>query len=128
MRSLWTLAATLVVAFVAACGAPKPPPHTVPELAADPVLLQGIAARCAADKRAAASDVECANARLAIERVAAEEESRHSGERGAEFERQRAQRRLQDEQSKRAAERSQPGFDPYSSPVANDKPADAPKP
>lgn len=109
---------------IVGCGTPRPPPHTVSELIADPVLLQGIAARCGADKRAAAQDTECANARLAIERLAAEEESQHSGERGAQFEREREKRRLQEEQTRRASERAQPGFDPYSSPVTSDKPAE----
>ena len=54
MRTLSTLGAALAVAIVAGCSAPKPPPHTVPELAEDPALLQGIVARCAADKHAAA--------------------------------------------------------------------------
>jgi hypothetical protein len=128
MRRLFTLGATVALAMVAACGAPKPLPHTVPELAADPVLLQGILARCSADRHAAATDVECANARLAVERIAAQEDSKHVDERGAEFERQREQRRLKEDQSRRAAERSQPGFDPYSSPVTGDKPADPAKP
>jgi hypothetical protein len=127
MTRLCALAATLLVAFVAGCGAP-PPPHSVPELAADPELLQGIMARCAANKRLAATDVECENARAALERVAKAEDSKHVDERGAEFERHREQRRLQEEQSERAAERAQPGFDPYSSPVTSDKPADPPKP
>jgi hypothetical protein len=125
MRIFATMA---TVVLVAACGAPKPPPHTVPELAADPALLQGIVARCAADKRAAAGDVECANARLAVERIGADEESKHVGERGAEFERQREQRRLQEAQSRRAAERAQPAFDPYSSPVASEKLQEPAKP
>ena len=128
MRELATLATTLMLAGVAACGAPKPPPHSVAELTDDPALLQGIVARCAGDKRAAASDVECVNARLAVERIAAAEESKHVGERGAEFERQREHRRLQEEQSRRAAERAQPGFDPYTSPVSSEKPPESAKP
>jgi hypothetical protein len=128
MRSLCTLAAASLVALVAACGAPKPPPHTVAELAADPELLQGIMVRCTANKRLAATDIECEYARAALERVAKAEESKHVDERGAEFERQRQLRRLQEEQSKRAAERAQPGFDPYSSPVATDKSSDPRKP
>lgn len=128
MSRLGTLTATLVLTVVAGCGAPNPPPHTVPELAEDPELLQGIIVRCAANKRLAETDVECENARAALERVAKAEESKHVDERGAEFERQRQLRRLQEEQSKRAAERAQPGFDPYSSPVATDKPADPAKP
>lgn len=122
------MATTLMLVGVAACSAPKPPPHTVAELSDDPVLLEGIVARCAADKRAAAGDLECANARLAVERIGAAEESKHVGERGAESERQRQQRRLQEEQDRRAAERAQPGFDPYTSPVASEKPQEPAKP
>lgn len=128
MRRLATLGATLIVACAAGCGAPAPPPHSVQELAGDPALLQGVVARCAADRHAAATDVECANARLAVERLGAEEESKRSGERGVEFERQREQRRVQEEQKRRAAERAQPGFDPYSSPVTGDKPEDPARP
>ena len=128
MRSLATLAATWMLAGVAACGAPKPPPHSVAELTDDPALLQGIVARCAADPHAAATDAECASARLAVERIGTAEESKRVGERGAEFERQREQRRLAEEQSRRAAERAQPGFDPYSSPVASEKPQEPAKP
>jgi hypothetical protein len=128
MRSLATLTATLTLVFMTGCGTPKPPPHTVAELADDPVLLQGISARCTADKRAAAQDVECANARLAVERLAAQEESKHVDERGAAFERQREQRRVQEDRSRRAAERAEPGFDPYSSPVAGDKPPEPARP
>ncbi len=128
MRDLALLATMLTLAGVAACGAPKPPPHSVAELTGDPALLQGIVVRCAADKHAAAGDVECASARLAVERIAAAEESKRVGERGAEFERQREQRRLAEEQSRRAAERAQPGFDPYSSPVTSEKPQEPAKP
>jgi len=128
MRELATLAATLALVAMAACSAPKPPPHSVAELADDPALLQGIVVRCTADKHAAATDVECANARLAVERIGRAEESKHVGERGAEFERQREQRRLQEEQGRRAAERAQAGFDPYSSPVTSDKPQQSARP
>jgi hypothetical protein len=129
MRLGATRPAALMLALVAGCSSPKPPPHTVPELAADPQLLQGIMARCAAmGRRAAEADVECANARLAVERVGAAEESKHTDERGAEFERQREQRRQQEEQRRRATERAQPGFDPYSSPVGGEKPPEPAKP
>ncbi|MBS0394652.1 MAG: EexN family lipoprotein [Proteobacteria bacterium] len=115
-----------MTALLAACGAPPPPPHSVGDLAEDPELLQGIVARCATEAHASA-DVECSNARLAVERLAAEEDARRSSERGAAFERQREQRRERDEQKRRAAEQTGQ-FDPYSSPVSADKPAEAPKP
>ena len=128
MRHLATLATALALTGVAACGSPKPAPHSVAELADDPVLLQGIAVRCAADKHAAASDADCVNARLAVERLAAAEEAKHVGERGAEFERQREQRRVAEDQKRRATEGAQPGFDPYSSPITSEKPLDPAKP
>ena len=128
MKKRATRTAALVAVGLAGCGAPKPLPHTVTELMADTVLLQGIMARCAADARAAAADVECTNARLAVDRIGAEEDSRHSVERGAAFDRQREQHRVQEDQSRRAAEHAKPGFDPYSSPVTSDKPPAPTKP
>ena len=121
-------AVALVAVALAGCGAPKPLPHTVNELVDDRVLLQGIIVRCAADKRAADADVECTNARLAVERIGAEEDSRHSAERGAAFDQQREQHRVQEEQRRRAAEHAQATFDPYSSPVTGDKPPEQAKP
>lgn len=90
------------------------------ELKADPLVLQGLLARCAADKRAAARDIECANARLAIDQLGGVQDREQSSERGAEFDRQREQRRQRDEQQKRST--ASPAFDPYSSPVAQDRP------
>jgi hypothetical protein len=103
--------------LVAACAAPEPPPRTVQEFVDDPTLLQGVVARCSPHRARDGSDVECANAFAAVERLAQLEEDRRAADRAAAFERQRERRRLLDEQQRADAERSAPKFDPYSSPV-----------
>ncbi len=118
----------LAVLTVAACGAPPPPPRTVNDLAEDPAVLQGLAARCEADKKAKFTDVECANARRAMDRLGSADDAKLHDEREAEFERQRAERRAKDEAAKRAASQANPPFDPYSSPVATEPNPAAPKP
>ncbi|MBS0373254.1 MAG: EexN family lipoprotein [Proteobacteria bacterium] len=127
MRILLLAAAACAAAALTGCGSPKVAPHTASELEADPSLLQGILARCAENKRAAENDADCVNARLAVARLAAAEESRHTSERGAQFEREREQRRDREERSRKAAEGTQGSFDPYSSPVSTETPADPPK-
>lgn len=111
-----TRIAIAVVALLAAgCGAPQPRPRTVVELTAEPLVLQGLLARCAADRHAAASDPECANARLAMDRLGALHDRERAGGNSAEFDRLRELRRVREEQQRRTA--ATPGFDPYSSPV-----------
>jgi hypothetical protein len=102
-------------------------PHTATELEADSSLLQGILARCAEDKRAAANDTDCVNARLAVAHLAAAEESRRNDERGAQFERERERRRDREEQSRKSAEHGPAPFDPYSSPVSTETSSDPTK-
>jgi hypothetical protein len=116
------------VLWLCGCSGPPPAPHSISELVDDRALLQGIMVRCAADEWAAKKDVECANARLAVERIGKVEDTKHDTERGITFQRQREQHRDQEEQARRAAERAHPGFDPYSSPVTPDKPAEPAKP
>ena len=115
---------TLAVLAIGACGAPEPRPRSVDELAADPVVLQGLVARCATDRRTAAGEVECANARQAAERLGnaldAERRRRHD----VEFERQREQRRAAEEAQRRAAAEAEPHLDPYSAPIPPAPPTD----
>jgi hypothetical protein len=111
---------------VAACGGPPPRPRTVAEFVEDPTLLQGVIARCRA-QGIVARDPECANALAAADRIADDAESKRVGDRTAEFERERAERRAREDAQRAAAERAAPKFDPYTSPVAADAPAgDAP--
>jgi hypothetical protein len=108
----------LAVTLIAACGGPPPRPRTVAEFVEDPVLMQGVIARCRA-ANAVTKDLECANALAAADRIAAEEEARRAQSRDATFERERRERRERDEAQRAAADRAAPKFDPYSSPVAN---------
>ena len=125
MKLLPTLLAGLVAA---ACGAPPPPPRTVNDLVQDPAVLQGLAARCEADKKAKFTDVECANARRARDRLGGAEDAKLREERAAEFERQRAERRARDDAAKRAALQANPPYDPYSAPVSGEPEQSQPKP
>jgi len=114
----------LVVALaVGGCGAPEPRPRTVDELAADPVVLQGLVARCAAEGRATANDLECANARRATERLGNSLDAERQRVHDEEFARQREQRRAADEAQRRAAAAGQQRFDPYTAPVQSVAPA-----
>lgn len=106
--------------LVAGCSAPEPQPRSVVDFASDPAVLNGVLLRCAERPRKSASDPECVNARMAAEQLAARAATENAAEREREFERLRAERRLRDEQLRRAAERSQPKFDPYRSPVTVD--------
>jgi hypothetical protein len=122
------IAALLASLALAGCGEPTLRARTVDELALDPPVLQGIVSRCEADKRAAATDPECLNARLAAERLARAEDTKHDVDHDREFERQRELRRERDEAQRRAAAQKEPAFDPYSSPVAADPSSTASKP
>jgi hypothetical protein len=106
--------------LVAGCGATESRPRTVSELEADSAVLPGLITRCDADRRAAATDVECGNARQAMEHMVAANEARHLAEREAGFERQRELHRAREDRERRAAAAAQPAFDPYSSPMMTD--------
>ena len=125
MKLIPTLLAGLIVA---ACGAPEPPPRTVNDLAEDPAVLQGLAARCEADKTAKFTDIECANARRARDRLGGADDAKLRDERAAEFERLRAERRARDDAANRAATKANPPYDPYSAPISADPSQSAPKP
>lgn len=115
-----TIAPALAALVLAACGAPPPPPRTVNDLAQDPAVLTGLAARCEADKKAKFTDIECANAHKALERLGSADDAKQTADHDAEFERLKAERRARDEAAKRAAAKANPPFDPYTSPVGGD--------
>lgn len=103
--------------LVAACGSGPPRPRTVAEFLDDPALLQGVMLRCKG-LSSATRDPECANAFAATERIASEEEAKRAGARASQFERQRESLRSREDAARAAAERANPKFDPYSTPVA----------
>jgi hypothetical protein len=121
------IASVLAAVVVAGCDSPEPRVRTVNDFADDPAVLQGVISRCDADKRGAAKDAECANARAAMERLGKVDDAKRDTGRDAEFERQRALRRARDEAAARAAAAANPPFDPYSAPVTTEPPPSAPK-
>lgn len=114
MKTIWPL---LALAGLAACGPQKAHRLTVVDLVTDPIQLQVVLDRCAADPQKAAGDVECTNAKLAVERRAVEEEARNARQRQQEFERRREERRAQDDQLHGDRTGAKAGFDPYTAPL-----------
>lgn len=105
-----------VLAAAAACSPKRVPPATVSDLMEDRVVLDGILMKCNHNPGAARSDIDCLNVRVAIERLAAAQESVEAAKRGAEFERRRDQLRLaQDKQ--RMQQEAAHKVDAYSLPV-----------
>jgi len=94
------IAIVIVALVAAACGASGTRPRSVAELADDPLVLQGLVERCAADPKAAARDPECLNARLALDRLGAAADREHDPERDAEFARERELRRQHEERAR----------------------------
>jgi hypothetical protein len=124
MKGIVGLLAGLILA---GCGGPEPRARTVTELAEDPAVLQGLVARCNADKRAAMTDLECANARTAMERLGQQEDAKRDAQHEAEFERRRALRRAAQDEAAKAAAAAKPAYDPYTAPVGSEPPSPTPK-
>ena len=117
MRTTYLVA---ILAGLAACSAPKTPAASVDEMLADPVLLQSVIDRCAVNPGRAAGDVECGNARVAVEKKGAAEDAEKAAKKQAEFERLRAEKRAADDRRQQEAESRKKPFDPYSTPVNPD--------
>lgn len=100
----------------AACG-PKPiPPMTVEDLMDDRVTLDGVLLKCNQDPSKVRNDVECRNARVAIERLAKDVDPAVQAKRNADFERSREQLR-QAQEKVRQAEEAKAQVDPYNLPL-----------
>ncbi len=117
----------ICVAAIAAAGCkpPRVPPATVSDLMEDRVTLDGIVMKCKANPNLARNGVECDNARIAIERLAARNEAEDDVKRQAEFERKREELRLTREREQ-AAKASVPKVDAYHLPLVPVEPTPAP--
>jgi hypothetical protein len=97
-----TLTSALICALLlsaAACSPRKIPPMTVADFMEDKVTLDGMILKCNQDPGMARSNPDCLNARIAVERLASENEAAREAKRAEEFERTREQlRMLQDKQ------------------------------
>lgn len=83
-------------ALAAGC-AEEPPPRSVDEFLANPILLEAAMVRCGQDRRQSRYDPECVNARQAVARIQAREEADRAARLEAMSERKRkALRRAQE--------------------------------
>ncbi len=110
----------------AACGPHKIPPMTVSEFMEDRVALDGVILKCNQDPALARSDADCLNARIAVERLASQNEAAREAKREEEFERTREQlRMLQDKQ--RQEQEAKTKVDAYHLPLVPVEPTPPPK-
>ena len=112
-----------VAAATVACS-PRPiPPMTVTELMEDRVMLDGVLMKCNQNQSKARSDLECMNARVAIDRLAVKKGPAEEAKRAADFERNREQRRLAQDKLRREEEAKNPKVDAYHLPLVPVEPA-----
>lgn len=75
---------------------------TVSDLMEDRVMLDGVLMKCNQDKSKARTDANCLNARIAINRLASQQEPADEAKRNESFERTREQLRLAQERQRQA--------------------------
>jgi hypothetical protein len=116
---------TAVIA-AAACSPRKIPPMTVSDFMEDRVKLDGMIMKCNQDPARARSDSDCMNARIAVERLAGQNETSREAKRAEDFERSREQlRSLQDKQ--RQEQEAGKKVDAYHLPLVPVEPSPPPK-
>jgi hypothetical protein len=115
-----------VVVSTAACSPRRIPPMTVSDLMEDRVALDGVLMKCNRDPGKARKDSDCLNARIAIERLAAQVDPAVEAKRVEDFERSREQLRVV-EDKKRQEQESKTKVDAYHLPVIPVEPTPPPK-
>jgi hypothetical protein len=108
---------------LAACSPPPVHHLSVNDLLEDRVMLDGVLLKCDQDAGKARGDADCENARIAVERLAAQQEPAEEAKRREEFERTREKLRLAEEKQRDQA--AKPKLDGYTLPVV---PVDPPPP
>ncbi len=101
---------------VTACSPVHVPAPTLSDMLEDRVLLDGIILKCNSDLDMSRNDPQCATARTALARIAADTEAAERAARQADFERRREQLRQAEERQRRAEEAANK-VDPYTLPV-----------
>lgn len=99
---------------------------TVTDLLEDRVKLDGVLIKCNRDLANARLDLDCINARIAVERLASKSEAGEEAKRSAEFERAREQLRLQQDKARRQYD-ANTKVDVYHLPLIPVDPAPAPR-
>jgi hypothetical protein len=95
---------TAAVLSTTACGPRRIPPLSVSDLMEDRVELDGVLMKCNRDPSKARTDVECLNARIAIERLASRPDPAQEARRTEEFEKSREQLRVSQEKLRQEQE------------------------
>jgi hypothetical protein len=98
--------AGLVAALLgsAACAPKRIPPTSVQDLMEDRVTLDGVLLKCNEHPEKVRNEIDCLNARVAIERLAKDVDPAEEARRAAEFERSREKLRLAQEKVRRDQE------------------------
>src|ERR1700680_3860097 len=104
IKSMIACGCVAAVISTAACSPRRIPPMTVNDLMEDRVLLDGVLMKCNQNQSKARTDSDCANARIAIERLARQSEPAQEAKRAEEFERSREQLRVAQEKQRREQE------------------------
>jgi hypothetical protein len=115
-----------VIALTAACSPRRIPPVTVSDLMEDRVALDGVLMKCNQNPARARQDSDCMNARIAVERLAAQTDPAAEAKKVEEFEKSREQLRAAEEK-KRQEQQSKTKVDAYSLPVIPVEPTPPPK-
>jgi hypothetical protein len=119
------IAAVLLTA--AACSPRRIPPMTVSDLMEDRVALDGVLMKCNRDPAKARGNSDCLNARIAIERLAAQVDPAVEAKKVEDFERSREQLRISEDKKRQQELDSKPKVDAYHLPVIPVEPTPAPK-
>jgi hypothetical protein len=115
-----------IIVGAAACSPRKIPPMTVADFMEDRVKLDGVIMKCNEDPGRARSDSDCLNARIAIDRLASQNEASREAKRAEDFERSREQlRSMQDKQ--RQEQEAKAKVDAYHLPLVPVEPSPPPK-
>src|ERR1700730_7634101 len=114
-----------VILAMAACSPRRIPPMTVTDLMEDRVTLDGVLMKCNQNQSKARSDSDCLNARIAIERLASQNEPAKEAKRREEFEHSREQLRLAQEKQRQERE-AKTKVDVYHLPLMPVEPAPPP--
>jgi hypothetical protein len=101
----------------AACSPRRIPSTTVTDLMEDRVMLDGVLMKCNQNPSKTRTDSDCVNARIAIERLASQNEPAEEAKRAEEFEHSREQLRLAQEKQRQEEEAKKPKMDAYHLPL-----------
>ena len=101
---------------------------TVTDLMEDRVSLDGVLIKCARNDSKTRTDVDCVNARIAVERLASQSDAAEEAKHAAQFERSRERLRLSQERQRQEEEAKNPKVDAYHLPLVPVEPPPPPPP